>query len=127
MARLVLAILLTTVAVATARMAYVFPDGVQAIFGLRDVKTLFSCADRPYGYYADMENDCQFFHLCYPLADETGNVFETAHFSFMCGNKTVFNQESLTCTFPEEAYPCQESSFIYDISNSQFGVIPERI
>lgn len=32
-----------------------------------DITDNFSCAGRPYGYYADVENDCQIFHVCLPV------------------------------------------------------------
>ena len=54
----------------------------------------FSCEDQAYGYYADVDNNCevrlsthpslvlerqflpQVFHICYPIADETGTITE---------------------------------------------------
>ncbi|MPC81528.1 hypothetical protein E2C01_076149 [Portunus trituberculatus] len=52
-------------------------------------------------------------------------LLEEAHFSFMCGNQTVFSQDTLTCTAPEEAYPCNQAESLYDLSNADFGRIPE--
>lgn len=45
----------------------------------------FSCKDRPYGYYADLEAECQVFHIC------NNNVKWTFH----CPNQTLFNQVRL--------------------------------
>lgn len=38
--------------------------------------------------------------------------------SFACGNQTVFNQLTFTCSFPEEAIPCDKApDFFYLNSN----------
>ena len=51
----------------------------------------FQCDNRIYGYYADVDNDCQVFHICYPvvLADDTAQMFK---WSFICPEETIFNQ-----------------------------------
>jgi len=51
----------------------------------------FSCENRIYGYYADVDNECQLFHVCYPvaMADGTSQVFK---WSFICPEQTIFNQ-----------------------------------
>ncbi|KAG7157381.1 U-scoloptoxin(01)-Cw1a-like [Homarus americanus] len=126
MARLVLAVVLALAAVATARMAYVLPEAAETLLRARSLQTTFTCDNRAYGYYADVDNNCEIFHVCYPIVDETGALLETAHFSFVCGNQTVFNQESLTCSHADDAFPCEEAANLFDISNSEFGVIPER-
>ncbi|XP_071552195.1 U-scoloptoxin(01)-Cw1a-like isoform X2 [Panulirus ornatus] len=115
---------LCLVAVASARMAYQLPDGFLGILG-DAVQEAFSCEGRPFGYYADVTSKCRIFHVCQPIPDEFGVVLETAHFSFLCGNLTVFNQETLTCAYPEDAYPCELAEEIYDISNIDFFKIPE--
>ncbi|KAG7157386.1 U-scoloptoxin(01)-Cw1a-like 13 [Homarus americanus] len=104
-------ILLALVSVAAARMAYQLSDGFLKILG-GNPNTAFSCDNRPYGYYADVANDCRIFHICHPEVDEfTG--------------ETIFSQESLTCAHPEEAFPCDQAESLYDISNADFGKIPE--
>lgn len=106
----------------------------------------FKCDNRIYGYYADVDNDCQVFHICYPvvLADDTNQMFK---WSFICPEETIFNQvfsartislfqfncdvltnwltsqESMTCAFPTDAIPCSESPNFYNL-NQNFGVIP---
>ncbi|KAK5649284.1 hypothetical protein RI129_000313 [Pyrocoelia pectoralis] len=50
-------------------------------------KTKFSCHDLEAGYYADLETDCQVFHIC----DEGRKL------SFLCPNGTVFQQGELIC------------------------------
>ncbi|XP_046633092.1 U-scoloptoxin(01)-Cw1a-like [Daphnia pulicaria] len=82
----------------------------------------FSCDGKIYGYYADVDNECQLFHICYPveLADGTKQTFK---WSFICPEETIFNQESMTCTFPTDAIPCSEAASFYNL-NQNFGVIP---
>ena len=118
----VLAALLALVAVAAARSAYQFSDGYLEVLGVEPSQG-FDCVGRPYGYYADVANDCKVFHVCLPIADDLGELVETAHFSFVCGNQTVFSQESLTCAHQEEAFPCDQAETLFDASNAGFGVI----
>jgi len=83
----------------------------------------FSCEGQGYGYYADVDSGCQVFHICLPIEDNEGQVIETAKWSFFCGNGTVFDQESLTCNWPENAFPCEESPSLYGAT--EFGKIPD--
>lgn len=92
------------------RAAYELPDGVEFIVG--PVKTSFQCPARN-GYFADVDNNCQIFHVCNQVPKEDGSV-EVQQYSFMCGNQTVFNQFSLTCSLPEDSIPCRSSQdFFY--------------
>ncbi|XP_071552698.1 U-scoloptoxin(01)-Cw1a-like [Panulirus ornatus] len=122
----VVAALLCLAAVASARMAYQFSDGYLSILGAEPLPN-FDCGGRAYGYYADVPTNCQVFHVCLPIADDLGEIIETAQFSFVCGNQTVFSQESLSCAHPEESFPCDQAETLYDISNADFGRIPEEI
>ncbi|XP_068201756.1 U-scoloptoxin(01)-Cw1a-like [Palaemon carinicauda] len=125
MARQIIAsVILALVSVATARMAYQLPADFETILSA-PLQTTFSCDNLPYGYYADTDNDCQVFHVCLPIADEIGALVETAHFTFVCGNQTIFSQESLTCASPEDAFPCSEARTLYELSNADFGRIPD--
>ena len=56
-----------------------------------DITDGFSCANKTYGYYADVENDCQIFHVCLPVtyADGKENTFR---WSFICPEETIFSQ-----------------------------------
>ena len=100
----------------------------------------FSCEGQAYGYYADVDSGCQVgrreggeeegwssifqvFHICLPIEDNEGQVIETAKWSFFCGNATVFDQQTLTCNFPEDAFPCEESPSLYGAV--EFGKIPD--
>jgi hypothetical protein len=51
----------------------------------------FSCEGKRYGYYADVANDCQIFHICYPVQYPDGQE-EMFKWSFICPNQTVFDQ-----------------------------------
>ncbi|CAB4067652.1 unnamed protein product [Lepeophtheirus salmonis] len=88
------------------------------------IQTTFTCDGQPYGYYADVDNNCQVFHICLPIEDDVGQIIETAQYSFICGNATVFDQNTLTCNFPEYAIPCSESPSLYGAV--EFGKIPEK-
>ena len=55
-----------------SRMAYQFSSGYELVVG--EVQETFSCEDRPYGYYADVDNACMVFHICLPIPDHDGNV-----------------------------------------------------
>merc|ERR1712213_25744 len=83
----------------------------------------FSCEGQAYGYFADVQNNCEVFHICYPLTDETGRITEYLKWSFFCGNGTVFDQEALVCNHPEDAFPCEESPSLY--GSVQFGLVED--
>ncbi|KAL7637572.1 UNVERIFIED_CONTAM: hypothetical protein RMT77_012300 [Armadillidium vulgare] len=110
--------------VAYSQMAFVFPAGAETLL-TAPLDSSFTCDQKIYGYYADVANNCEVFHVCLPLQDDTGNVIDTAQFSFVCGNQTVFSQESLTCVHPDDAMPCSDSENLYQVSNSEFGVVTE--
>jgi len=91
---------------------------------LGSISTSFNCLDRPYGYYADQENSCRVFHICYPALFSNGAV-ETYQYSFMCGEGSQFDQKELTCVAELEAIPCNESSSFF-FRNEQFGRTEEK-
>ncbi|XP_018570675.1 uncharacterized protein LOC108910540 [Anoplophora glabripennis] len=84
-----------------------------------DISDSFHCEGRDYGYYADVENDCQLFHVCLPVTYPDGHN-QTFRWSFICPDDTVFNQEMFTCTRADEAIDCAESPKFYDL-NRNFG------
>ena len=43
------------------------------------------------GYYADIANECQVFHICYPVTYADGEE-ETFHWAMICPEQTVFDQ-----------------------------------
>ncbi|KAJ8978827.1 hypothetical protein NQ317_018918 [Molorchus minor] len=84
-----------------------------------DISDSFHCDGRDYGYYADVENDCQVFHVCLPVTYSDGRN-QTFRWSFICPEETVFNQEMFTCTRADEAIDCADSPRFYDL-NRNFG------
>ncbi|CAL4072186.1 unnamed protein product [Meganyctiphanes norvegica] len=97
---------------AFGRLAYQFAADSETILS-QPLQSTFDCVGREYGYYADVDNNCEVFHVCLPVTDDLGEVLETAQFSFICGNQTVFSQDSLTCSLRELASPCQDSQNLY--------------
>jgi hypothetical protein len=77
------------------------------------LQSTFKCEGQAYGYYADVANNCQVFHICLPIEDDAGAVIETAHWSFICGNGTIFDQATLTCNHEADAFPCEEAATLY--------------
>lgn len=71
-------------------------------------KTTLSCDGLDYGYYADHDNDCKLFHICQSFKMSDGSIFNN-HWNFMCGNQTVSNQVFLSCSYPEDAVPCENA------------------
>ncbi|BFF98133.1 titin [Drosophila madeirensis] len=85
-----------------------------------DITDNFSCANKTYGYYADVENECQIFHVCLPVtyADGRENTFR---WSFICPEDTIFSQESFTCMRREDmTIECEDSARYYEL-NGNFG------
>ncbi|CAN7938595.1 unnamed protein product [Ixodes hexagonus] len=101
----------------TKRAAYDLPDGAELLVG--SVKTSFTCPAKN-GYFADVDNSCQIFHVCNVVPKDDGST-EVQQFSFLCGNQTVFNQLSLTCAFAEEAVPCNNAQDFFYV-NDNIGV-----
>ncbi|XP_013791037.1 uncharacterized protein LOC106474887 [Limulus polyphemus] len=97
------------------REAFNLPDGVDLVVGTID--TSFSCADKNQGYYADPGNDCKLFHVCIPRDLEDGKR-DFEHYSFFCGNLTVFDQLTFTCTYPEAALPCKQAKDYYYLNDN---------
>lgn len=61
-------------------------------------ETSFTCGDKPQdGLYADVETQCQVFHLC-----RTVSGVRTLEFSFVCPPGTVFNQPEGNCDTKNE-------------------------
>ncbi|KAH0946748.1 hypothetical protein HN011_006475 [Eciton burchellii] len=88
------------------------PDNATLI--RENIVDTFSCQDRIYGYYADMENECQIFHVCMP------QTRTAIRWSFICPAETVFNQATFVCTQTESSIPCEESEKYYAL-NEEIG------
>lgn len=54
------------------------------------------------------------FHICLPLEDDFGSILETAHWSFICGNGTIFDQQTLTCNYEQDSIPCDQAPSLYN-------------
>ncbi|XP_013793541.1 basic proline-rich protein-like, partial [Limulus polyphemus] len=80
----------------------------------------FSCFGRPYGFYADIKNQCKIYHVCKPVTDAAGNVMRYLRYSFVCPNQTVFDQRGLVCTHAHLAVQCS-TSHKYLYVNENFG------
>ncbi|XP_020812718.1 titin [Drosophila serrata] len=92
-----------------------------------DITDNFSCSNKTYGYYADVENDCQIFHVCLPVtyADGRENTFR---WSFICPEDTIFSQESFTCMRREDmTIECADSSRYYELNGNFGGAVEEEI
>ena len=100
------------------------PAGADSILA-EPLNTDFNCVDRPYGYYADVDNNCQLFHICLPIEDAEGNVIDTNQWTFLCSNGTVFDQQTLSCNYETDAFPCEESEQLY--GTVMFGILESEI
>ncbi|KAI1298721.1 hypothetical protein HDE_04073 [Halotydeus destructor] len=69
----------------------------------------FSCLGKSYGYYADIENNCQLYHICYQVLNTRLNTWETTRASFYCPTGTIFDQEKHICVDRAMALPCSEA------------------
>lgn len=73
----------------------------------------FSCWGRQYGYYADVELDCEYFHVCTVVVGTEGQRL-FLKYSFHCDEGTFFDQEQFECRIPAEALPCSQAQVYYD-------------
>ncbi|XP_063906539.1 mucin-2 isoform X1 [Zophobas morio] len=71
-------------------------------------RTSFNCRDVDSGYYADLETDCQVFHICE----------ENKKISFLCPNGTIFQQSELICEWWFKVN-CTNSPSLYEESAEQ--------
>ncbi|OQR67612.1 hypothetical protein BIW11_13416 [Tropilaelaps mercedesae] len=112
-------------------MSFQLPAGAELVLG-GNVLTTFSCNDaehQKYGYYADVDNNCQVFHVCNPVQMSSSNPqhlqlnpgVSVLQYSFYCGNGTVFDQLSMTCAFEDDAIPCGNSPDFYYL-NDNLGI-----
>lgn len=91
-------------------LAYVMASGVEDVVG--SYTRAFTCEGRDYGYYSDIGNNCQIYHICVPPRSQ---------YTFFCNNGTVFDQKALTCVREEDAIPCGQQERYYAL-NANFGV-----
>ncbi|KAL1495037.1 hypothetical protein ABEB36_010522 [Hypothenemus hampei] len=73
--------------------------------------TNFTCHGKVIGgYYADIETNCQMFHVC-----TKGQAGENMDIRFLCLNGTVFDQETRVCERIEEV-DCSKSEQFYRLN-----------
>ncbi|KAL6263749.1 hypothetical protein P5V15_003834, partial [Pogonomyrmex californicus] len=72
--------------------------------------TSFSCRGLRGGYYADLETNCQVFHIC-----NNGRKI-----SFLCPNGTIFQQSQLICDWWFKV-DCSRSTELYEQSAEQLA------
>ncbi|XP_011299846.1 mucin-12 [Fopius arisanus] len=72
--------------------------------------TAFSCRGLKGGYYADLETNCQVFHIC-----DNGRKI-----SFLCPNGTIFQQSQLICDWWFKV-DCSKSTELYEQSAEQLA------
>lgn len=72
-------------------------------------KTSFDCMSQscPGGYYADLETQCQAFHIC-----QNDGRFDT----FLCPNGTIFSQQHFVCVWWWQV-DCQQSATFYKLND----------
>jgi len=109
----------------SARMPYELSAGADLRLS-EPLQRTFSCDNLPYGYYADVDNNCEVFHVCQPIADDIGALVETAHYTFMCGQGTVFDQINLACQHRSLAPNCEEAGSFFRSANEGFGRVVEN-
>lgn len=89
-------------------------DGAETVVG--QYQQVFTCEGRDYGYYADLANNCQIYHICVPPNQQ---------YTFFCNNGTLFDQKAFTCVREEDAVPCGSQEKYYAL-NQNFGVQDTR-
>ena len=93
--------------------SYLLPDGAELILS-KPIDNSFVCSDE--GIYADVNNNCEIFHICHITEHPDGSGADLRQYSFVCGNQTIFSQFSLTCATPQEALPCEYAPEFYDLN-----------
>ena len=115
--------LIFALGLALARAQFDLPNGANDIIKELPINDTFTCEDREYGYYGDIANNCQLFHVCLPIEDNFGEIVEFKQWTFLCSNGTMFDQQTLSCNFPSDSYPCELSEDLY--GTVQFGVVED--
>ncbi|CAG9833973.1 unnamed protein product, partial [Diabrotica balteata] len=78
--------------------------------------TNFTCVGKVIGgYYADLETNCQMFHVC-----TIGLLDEPTDIRFLCLNGTVFDQETRVCERIDEV-DCTKSEQYYSLNLELYG------
>ena len=59
----------------------------------------------------------QLFHICNPMPTVDNNI-QMQHYSFLCGNQTVFNQLTLTCSHEDDSIPCGNAPDFFYVNDN---------
>ncbi|KAL7635207.1 UNVERIFIED_CONTAM: hypothetical protein RMT77_014193 [Armadillidium vulgare] len=81
-----------------------------------NVTFTFDCSDKPIGFYADMEFNCQLFHMC----DEDGR-----RIPHMCANDTGFNQQYRICDWSYN-FDCSDSEKWFYLNELTYVTDPPK-
>eukprot|EP00095_Tigriopus_kingsejongensis_P007240 snap_masked-scaffold435_size171904-processed-gene-0.7 protein:Tk07240 transcript:snap_masked-scaffold435_size171904-processed-gene-0.7-mRNA-1 annotation:"hypothetical protein DAPPUDRAFT_106356" len=76
----------------------------------------FDCTDRSIGFYADLEFDCQIFHLC----DAAGR-----RIPYMCDKMTAFNQKFRVCDWAYNV-DCETAPDWYYLNDLTYEAPPPK-
>ncbi|GIY57339.1 hypothetical protein CDAR_526161 [Caerostris darwini] len=73
-----------------------------------DTTTSFTCEDKvPGGAYADIERNCEMFHICVLLGE-----YKVLDYKVFCANGTAFDQETGSCREKGE-FICENAQLFY--------------
>nr|XP_015913093.1 U-scoloptoxin(01)-Cw1a-like [Parasteatoda tepidariorum] len=104
-------------------VCYIYSQDYPTYSELDFPKTRFTCKNKLNGgYYADIEADCQMYHVC--SADKNGTMKDT---KFLCGNGTVFDQRHLVCQDYRRVQKCRESRKFYRTQATILEFLEDRI
>lgn len=71
-------------------------------------KTAFNCLDKVAGgVYADIESNCEIFHICVPMGK-----YKMLDYKVFCANGTAFDQETGSCRGKEE-FNCENALLFF--------------
>jgi len=84
-----------------------------------NIDTSFSCVGRAFGYYSDIHNDCQLYHVCNPREENGVTVY--SHSPFICPLGTVFDQRSTACIHSTPDFSCAESVQHYAETENRYA------
>ena len=83
--------------------------------------TNFSCYGRPFGQYADIDEECRVFHLCHPYLNFTTGRLIYQRVSYVCGNNYVYDSRFFICIDRNTpGFRCNESPLQHLISNHNY-------
>ncbi|XP_013783693.1 uncharacterized protein LOC106467860 [Limulus polyphemus] len=115
----------TAKVVASEMMVLTVPLSDNTNLVLSPVGTQFSCVNKTYGYYADMEAACKVYHICNPYVTQYGQE-QAVQYSFYCREERIFSQATLTCELPHQGIPCEQAYLYYPVPSSVANADQDR-